>query len=107
VRQPRSIIFYAWALVAAQSALVVGVIAFVLVGGARQREDLADLQAGAQAAQLTNLTMVDNFLSAQRTVRAYQATGVLQLLAEYLTRKIRFYGSTGSTGWPGPTQPGL
>ena len=93
MRQPRSIIFYAWALVAAQLALVVGVIAFVLVGGARQRADLVDLHAGAQAAQLTNLTMLDDFLSAQRKVRGYQATGELRLLAEYLTGKIRFYGS--------------
>lgn len=93
MRQPRSIIFYAWALVAAQSALVVGVITFVLVGGARQRADLADLHVGAQTAQLANLTMVDNFLSAQQTVRTYQATGDLRLLAEYLTGKIRFYGS--------------
>ena len=54
MRQPRSIIFYAWALVAAQLALVVGVITFVLVGGARQRADLVDLHAGAQAAQLTD-----------------------------------------------------
>jgi two-component system phosphate regulon sensor histidine kinase PhoR len=93
VRQPRSIIFYAWALAAAQSALVAGVIMFVLVGGARQRAALVDLHAGAQAAQVANLTMVDDFLSAQRTVRAYQATGQLRLLSQYLTGKIRFYGS--------------
>jgi two-component system phosphate regulon sensor histidine kinase PhoR len=93
VRQPRSIIFYAWALVAAQSALAVGVIAFVLVGGARQRAALVDLHADAQGAQLANLTMVDDFLSAQRMVRSYQATGELGLLGEYLTGKIRFYGS--------------
>src|SRR5579863_8575311 len=50
VRQPRSIIFYAWALVAAQLALAAGVIAFVLVGGARQRAELEGLHARAQAA---------------------------------------------------------
>jgi two-component system phosphate regulon sensor histidine kinase PhoR len=93
VRQPRSIIFYAWALVAAQSALAVGVIAFVLVGGARQHTAIVDLHADAQAAELANLTMVDDFLSAQRTVRGYQVTGELGLLAEYLNGKIRFYGS--------------
>src|SRR5579863_9419604 len=71
VRQPRSIIFYAWALVAAQLALAAGVIAFVLVGGARQRAELEGLHARAQAAQLANLTMVTQFLGAQRAVRAY------------------------------------
>jgi GAF domain len=95
VRQPRSIIFYAWALFAAQLVLAAGVIAVVLVGGARQRANVIDLHTRAQAAQLANLTMVDEFLSAQRTVRAYQATGDLRLLGEYLTGKIRFYGSLG------------
>ena len=51
MRQPRSIIFYAWALLAAQLALVAGVIAFVLIGGARQRAALVDLHAKAQAAR--------------------------------------------------------
>ena len=64
--QPRSIIFYAWALFAGQLALVAGVIMFVLVGGARQRADLTDLNTKAQAAQLANLSMVDEFLGAQR-----------------------------------------
>src|SRR5579859_6222997 len=64
VRQSRSIIFYAWALAGAQLALVAGVIAFVLAGGARQDASLADLHDRAQAAQLANLTMLDGFLSA-------------------------------------------
>ena len=69
MRRPRSIIFYAWALFAARLALVAGVIAVVLLGGARQRADLTDLYTRAQAAQLTNLTMVEDFLSAQRAMR--------------------------------------
>jgi len=93
VRQPRSIIFYAWALLAAQLALVAGVIAFVLIGGARQRAALVDLHARAQAAQLTNLAMEDEFLAAQRAAREYQATGDLRTLTEYSTGKSRFYAS--------------
>jgi two-component system phosphate regulon sensor histidine kinase PhoR len=95
VRQPRSIIFYAWALFAAQVALVAGVIAFVLIGGARQRADLVDLHAKAQAAQLTNLAMEGEFIAAQRAAREYQATGDLRTLAEYGTGKSRFYASLG------------
>ncbi len=93
MRQPRSIIFYAWALLAAQLALVAGVIAFVLIGGARQRAALVDLHAKAQAAQLTNLAMEDEFLAAQRAAREYQATGDLRTLTEYSTGKSRFYAS--------------
>ncbi len=93
MRQPRSIIFYAWALVAAQSALAAAVIAFVLVGGAGQRAELEGLHARAQAAQLANLTMVDEFLGAQRAVRGYQATGELGLLGAYRTGQARFAAS--------------
>ena len=93
MRQPRSIIFYAWALLGAQLALVAGVITFVLAGGARQRADLADLHTRAQAAQVADLTMVAEFLGAQRAVREYQATGELAPLGAYRTEKIRFYAS--------------
>jgi two-component system phosphate regulon sensor histidine kinase PhoR len=93
VRQPRSIIFYAWAGLAAQSVLVAGVIAFVLAGGAKQRADLADLHQKAQAAQLANLTMVVEFLGAQRAVRGYQATGDPRLLGEYRSGRARFGAS--------------
>jgi two-component system, OmpR family, phosphate regulon sensor histidine kinase PhoR len=93
VRQPRSIIFYAWALLGAQLALVAGVITFVLAGGARQRADLADLHTRAQAAQVADLTMVAEFLGAQRAVREYQATGELAPLGAYRAEKIRFYAS--------------
>jgi two-component system, OmpR family, phosphate regulon sensor histidine kinase PhoR len=93
VRQPRSIIFYAWALVAAQLALAAGVIAFVLVGGARQRAELEGLHARAQAAQLVNLTMVTEFLGAQRAARGYQATGQPGLLAAYRTGQARYAAS--------------
>ena len=93
--QPRSIIFYAWALAAAQSALVAGVITFVLVGGAQQRADLTDLHTKAQAAQLADLSMVDEFLGAQRAARAYQATGDLRLLGAYRTGEARFAASLG------------
>jgi two-component system, OmpR family, phosphate regulon sensor histidine kinase PhoR len=95
VSQPRSIIFYAWALAAAQSALVAGVITFVLVGGAQQRADLTDLHTKAQAAQLADLSMVDEFLGAQRTARVYQATGDLRLLGAYRTGEARFAASLG------------
>jgi hypothetical protein len=98
VRQSRSIIFYAWALFAAQLALAAGVITFVLAGGARQRADVTDLHTRAQTAQLTNLTMVDEFLNAQRAVRGYQATGELGLLSEYHTAKIRCYVSLARLG---------
>ena len=93
MRQPRSIIFYAWALAATQLALVAGAITFVLVGGAQQRANLTNLHTRAQAAQLANLTMVDEFLAAQWAVRAYQATGHIGLLGAYRTAKIRFYAS--------------
>ena len=93
--QPRSIIFYAWALAAAQSALVAGVITFVLVGGAQQRADLTDLHTKAQAAQLADLSMVDEFLGAQRAARAYQATGDLGLPGAYRTGEARFAASLG------------
>ena len=93
MRQPRSIIFYAWALLGAQLALVAGAITFVLAGGVRQRAGLVGLHTRAQAAQLADLTMLAEFLSAQRAVRVYQATGELAPLGEYRTEKIRFYVS--------------
>jgi two-component system phosphate regulon sensor histidine kinase PhoR len=37
VREPRSVLFYAWAWLAAQSLVAVGVIAFVLAGAVHQR----------------------------------------------------------------------
>jgi signal transduction histidine kinase len=98
VRRTRSIIFYAWALVAAQLVLVGGVVMFVLVGGARQHADLTKLHAKAQAAQLANLTMVGEFLGAQQAVRSYQATGELGLLGDYRTEKIQFYASLDRLG---------
>ena len=108
MRQPRSIIFYAWALVAAQLALAVGVIAFVLVGGARQRAELEGLHARAQAAQLANLTMVTDLLGAQRAVRGYQATGELGLLGEYRTGQARYAASLAQLrSLTGPDAAGL
>ena len=95
MRQPRSIIFYAWALFAGQLALVAGVITFVLVGGAQQRADLTSLHTKAQAAQLANLSMMDEFLGAQRAAQTYQATGERGLPAAYRTGKARFAVSLG------------
>ena len=82
MRQPRSIIFYAWAGLAVESVLVAGVIAFVLVGGAYQRSVIAELDQQREAVQVAS-TLKGTFLDAQRAARGYQATGQTLLLQEY------------------------
>jgi two-component system, OmpR family, phosphate regulon sensor histidine kinase PhoR len=90
VRESRSIIFYAWAGLAVQSVLAAGVIAFALVGTAYQRSAIADLRGRVQAVQVANLTMLADFLDAQRAARGYQATGEVRLLQAYHAEQDRF-----------------
>jgi two-component system, OmpR family, phosphate regulon sensor histidine kinase PhoR len=74
VREPRSIIFYAWAGLAVQSVLTVAVIAFVLAGASYQRSVIEALRGKIQAIQVANLAMVADVLDAQRAITGYQAT---------------------------------
>jgi len=83
VGKARSIIFYAWAGLAVQVVLAVGVIAFVLAGAASQRFGVEDLHGRVQAMQVANLVMVSDFLEAERAARAYQATGEPALLRAF------------------------
>jgi signal transduction histidine kinase len=95
VREPRSIIFYAWAGLAVQSVLTAAVIAFVLAGAAYQRAAIEQLRGKIQAIQVANLAMVADFLDAQRTVAGYQATGTSGLLADYRHERASFGRSLG------------
>ena len=90
VREPRSIIFYVFAGLAMQSVLTAGVIAFVLIGAAYQRSAIANLHARVQAVQVANLTMLSEFLDAQRAARGYQATGEAGLVQAYHFERGQF-----------------
>jgi two-component system, OmpR family, phosphate regulon sensor histidine kinase PhoR len=93
MREPRSIIFYAWAGLAAQLILAAGVIAFVLAGSAAQRSAIEELRGKVQAVQVGNLAMVTHFLDAQRAIAGYQATGERQYLADYSADRREFTNS--------------
>jgi len=90
VREPRSIIFYAWAGLALQSVLTAAVIAFVLIGAAYQRSAIEDLRDKVQAVQVANLDMVAEFLDAQRDASGYQATGQAGPLLDYNSEQQEF-----------------
>jgi signal transduction histidine kinase len=90
VREPRSIIFFAWAGLAVQSALAAGLIALALMGAARQRSAIADLHGRASAAQVANLTMLADLLEAQRAAGGYQPAGNAGLLQAYHAEQGRF-----------------
>jgi signal transduction histidine kinase len=87
MREPRSIIFYAWAMLAVQTVLTAAVIAFVLAGGSYQRSTVANLHGKVQAFQVANLVMQSDFLDAQRAARGYQATKDPGLLVVYHTER--------------------
>jgi signal transduction histidine kinase len=90
VRQPRSIIFYAWATLAVQFVLTGGVIVFLLVGGAYQRSAAVSLRNRVQAFEVANLVMVAGFLQAQQAARGYQATGDAADLRAYHQDRAEF-----------------
>jgi signal transduction histidine kinase len=90
VREPRSIIFYAWAGLAAQALLAVGAIAFVLAGASYQRSAISDLHQKVQVLSVANLTLLGDFISAQRAAGGYQATGQAQFLEKYVAGKAGF-----------------
>jgi signal transduction histidine kinase/CHASE3 domain sensor protein len=90
VREPRSIIFYAWAWLLVQSLLTAGVIVFVLTGAASQRSAVQRLRDRVEVAQDAHLAMVLNFLDTQRAARSYQATGDIAALSNYQAGKRRF-----------------
>jgi len=90
VREPRSIIFYAWAGLTAQSVLAVTMIVFVLAGAARQRDAMASFHGRVQAVQAANLVMLADFLEAQHAARGYQATGDAGLLRAYHSEQGQF-----------------
>ena len=81
--------FYAWAGLAAQAVLAVGVIAFALVGGTDQRSAIAD-RGKVQAVQVANLVTLADFLDAQRAARGYQASGGAGLLQAYHGQQDQF-----------------
>jgi two-component system phosphate regulon sensor histidine kinase PhoR len=90
VREPRSIIFYAWAGLAVQAALVAGVIAFVLAGAAYQRSAITDLHQKVQVLSVANLTLQVDFIAAQSAIGAYQTTGQIRFLNTYRAEQGEF-----------------
>jgi signal transduction histidine kinase len=103
VRQPRSIIFYAWVGLTVQSVLAAGVIVFVLVGAAYQRSAVEDLHHRVQALQVAGLVTQDEFLDAQHAARGYQATGEAGLLQVYRAGRAEFNGRLADVmklSWP-------
>lgn len=75
MRAPRSIVFYAWLGLVVEFVLLLGVVAFVLVGAAYQRSAILLLSQRIQRMQVANLTLRSEFLNTQRALRGYQATG--------------------------------
>jgi two-component system phosphate regulon sensor histidine kinase PhoR len=75
MRAQRSMVFYAWLGLVVEFVLVLGVVAFVLVGAGYQRSAILLLSRRTQRMQLVNLTLQSEFLNAQRALRGYQATG--------------------------------
>ncbi|HEY6279937.1 MAG TPA: ATP-binding protein [Streptosporangiaceae bacterium] len=90
MREPRSIIFYAWAGLAAQTVLAAAVIVFVLAGSAYQRAAVQDLRGQVQALQVANLGLEADFLDAQRALNRFQATGSTGQLADYHAEQVEF-----------------
>ena len=90
MREPRSIIFYAWALLGVQAVLVAGVIAFVLAGASFQRSAISDLHQKVQVLSVANLTLLSDFVAAQRAVGGYQITGEPQFLRTYRAEQAAF-----------------
>ncbi len=90
MREPRSIIFYAWAGLTAQAVLVAGVIAFVLAGAGYQRDAITDLHQKIQVLSAANLTLQADFVSAQRAADGYETTGQPRFLRAYLAERARF-----------------
>jgi signal transduction histidine kinase len=95
VREPRSIIFYAWTGLAVQSVLTAAVIAFVLAGAAYQRSAIEQLRGRVQMIQVVNLAMAADFLDAQRAITGYQATGAAGLLRGYRTERSEATAALG------------
>ena len=87
---PRSIIFYAWAGLAMQAALVAGVIVFVLAGAAYQRSAIADLHQKVEVLSVANLTLQTDFIDAQSAIGGYQTTGQFRFLATYRAEQGEF-----------------
>ena len=87
MREPRSIIFYAWTGLAMQSVLTVAVIAFVLAGAAYQRSAIEALRGKIQAIQVANLAVVADFLEAQSAISGYQATRDAALVGNWQTER--------------------
>jgi len=103
VREPRSIIFYAWAGFALQSVLAAAVIGFVLAGAAHERSVVANLHDRVQAVEVGNFTMVAYFLDAQDAAHGYQATGQHGLLHAYNIGRDRFEAALSRVrqlSWP-------
>jgi signal transduction histidine kinase len=93
MRGPRSIIFYAWAVLTVQAALTIGVIVFVLAGAAYQRTAVRDLHSKVQAVEIGNSAMLTYFFRAQRAVSGYQATGQVTYVRVYHAEQAKFPGA--------------
>ncbi len=90
MREPRSIVFYAWFALAVEVVILAGVIAFVLVGAAYQSKAITDLHQKAQSAQLANVILEGTFADAERALRGYQATGQGRFLQSYYVEQDEF-----------------
>ncbi len=90
MREPRSIIFYAWSGLTAQAVLVAGVIAFVLAGAAYQRNAISDLHQNIQVRRWP--TSPWKATSSARSARCdgYQTTGQPRFLRTYLAERSQF-----------------
>jgi two-component system, OmpR family, phosphate regulon sensor histidine kinase PhoR len=95
VREPRSIIFYAWAGLAVQAVLVAGVITFVLAGASYQRSAISDLHQKIQVLSVANLTLLSDFIAAQHALGQYQTTGQAGFRHTYQAEKSDFEVALG------------
>lgn len=87
----RSIYFYARLALSAQFVLLALVVAFVLTGASYQSTAIRALHGQAQRMQILNLTVLNEYLDAQRALRGYQATGQARFL-------YTFYGDQDDFG---------
>jgi two-component system phosphate regulon sensor histidine kinase PhoR len=95
VREPRSIIFYAWAGLAVQAVLAASVIAFVLAGASYQRSAISDLHQKIQVLSVANLNLLGDFVTAQRVAGRYQTTGQARFLQAYRGARAQFEAAAG------------
>jgi signal transduction histidine kinase/CHASE3 domain sensor protein len=83
-------VFYAWLGLLVEFVFVLGVVVFVLAGGAYQRSAIMLLSQRVQRMQLANQALQSEFLNTQRALRGYQATGQARFAQSFYAGQAQF-----------------